>query len=341
MKKVAFITGITGQDGSYLAELLLEKNYDIYGLIRRVSTYNNLVNIEFIKDKLNLRYGDITDKSSLINILKEIKNKKYDSIEIYNLCAQSHVGLSFDSPEYTTLVNSNGVLNLLESVRNLDMDKQVKIYQASTSELYGMVQEIPQKETTPFYPRSPYAVSKLYAYWIIKNYRESYNIFCCNGILFNHESPRRGEFFVTRKVTKGLVNIIKGKSDKIVLGNLNSKRDWGHAKDYVEGMWLMLQQDKPDDYILSTGKNYTIKELVETAFKTQNIEIVWKGEGLNEIGYDKNTNKEYIFVDQLQFRPAEVDQLIGDCSKSIIKLGWKPKYSFENLIKEMIEIDLK
>ena len=341
MSKVAFITGITGQDGSYLAEFLLNKDYIIYGLVRRVSLYNNLLNIEQIKDKINIRYGDITDKSSIINILKEIKNKHTNKFEIYNLCAQSHVGLSFECPEYTTQVNSNGVLNLLEAVRNLDLEKTVKIYQASTSELYGMVQEIPQKETTPFYPRSPYAVSKLYAFWMIKNYRESYNMFCCNGLLFNHESPRRGDQFVTRKVTKGVANIIKGKADKIVLGNINAKRDWGHAKDYIEGMWLMLQQDKAEDYVLSTGQNYTIKDLIERSFKTQNIEIGWKGEGFNQIGYDLKTNKEYIFVEESQFRPAEVDELVGDCTSAKEKLGWKHKYSFDELIKEMIENDLK
>lgn len=344
MNKIVFVTGITGQDGSYLAEFLLEKNYIIYGLVRRSSTYNNLVNIEHIKDKINIRYGDITDKSSIFNILKEIKNKydgTFETFEIYNLCAQSHVGLSFDSSEYTTNVNSNGVLSLLECVRNLDLEKRTKIYQASTSELFGMVQEIPQKETTPFYPRSPYAVSKLYAFWIIKNYRESYNMFCCNGILYNHESCRRGEAFITRKVTKGLADIIKGKENKLSVGNLYAKRDWGHAKDFVRGMWLMLQQDIPDDYILSTGVSYSVKELIEVAFKTQNIEIGWKGEGFDEIGFDKNTGREYIFVDKNQIRPAEVDKLIGDCSKAKTILKWEHTYCFHDLIKEMVEYDLK
>jgi GDPmannose 4,6-dehydratase len=344
MKKKALITGVTGQDGSYLAEFLLEKNYIIFGLVRRSSTYNNLVNILDIKDKINIRYGDITDKSSIFNILKEIKNKydgSFETFEIYNLCAQSHVGLSFDSSEYTTNVNSNGVLSLLECVRNLDLEKKTKIYQASTSELFGMVQEIPQKETTPFYPRSPYAVSKLYAYWTIKNYRESYNMFCCNGILFNHESCRRGEAFITRKVTKGLADIIKGKENKLTVGNLYATRDWGHAKDFVRGMWLMLQQDTPDDYILSTGKNYSVKELIEVAFKTQNIKIEWKGEGLDEIGFDKNNGREYVFVDKNQIRPAEVDKLVGDCSKAKTTLKWEHTYCFHDLIKEMVEYDLK
>jgi len=346
MSKVAFITGITGQDGSYLAEFLLEKGYIIYGLVRRSSTYNNLINIEHIKDNINIRirYGDITDKSSIFNILKEMKNNhilnKSDFFEIYNLCAQSHVGLSFESAEYTTNVNSNGVLSLLECIRNLDMEQKVRVYQASTSELYGMVQEIPQKETTQFYPRSPYAVSKLYAHWIMKNYRESYSMFCSTGILFNHETPRRGDAFITRKVTKGLANIIKGKQQNITVGNLNAKRDWGHGKDYVVGMWLILQHDRPDDFVLSTGVNHTVRELIETAFKTQNITIGWKGEGLDEIGYDTNTQKEYIFVDKNQIRPAEVDELIGDCSKAKELLGWKHTYSFEDLIKEMVEFDL-
>jgi GDPmannose 4,6-dehydratase len=347
MSKVAFITGITGQDGSYLAEFLLEKGYIIYGLVRRSSTYNNLINIEHIKDNKNIRirYGDLTDKSSIFNILKEMKNNhllnKSQFFEVYNLAAQSHVGLSFESAEYTTNVNSNGVLSLLECIRNLDMEKCVRVYQASTSELYGMVQEIPQKETTPFYPRSPYAVSKLYAHWIMKNYRESYNMFCSTGILFNHETPRRGDAFITRKVTKGLANIIKGKQSIITVGNLNAKRDWGHGKDYVQGMWLILQHDFADDFVLSTGINHTVRELIEIAFKTQGIQIGWKGEEFDEIGYDVNTNIEYIFVDKNQIRPAEVDELIGDCSKAKTLLGWKHKYSFEDLIKEMVENDLK
>jgi GDPmannose 4,6-dehydratase len=347
MSKVAFITGITGQDGSYLAEFLLEKGYIIYGLVRRSSTYNNLINIEHIKDNKNIRirYGDLTDKSSIFNILKEMKNNhllnKSQFFEVYNLAAQSHVGLSFESAEYTTNVNSNGVLSLLECIRNLDMEKCVRVYQASTSELYGMVQEIPQKETTPFYPRSPYAVSKLYAHWIMKNYRESYNMFCSTGILFNHETPRRGDAFITRKVTKGLANIVKGKQSIITVGNLNAKRDWGHGKDYVQGMWLILQHDFADDFVLSTGINHTVRELIEIAFKTQGIQIGWKGEEFDEIGYDVNTNIEYIFVDKNQIRPAEVDELIGDCSKAKTLLGWKHKYSFEDLIKEMVENDLK
>jgi GDPmannose 4,6-dehydratase len=346
MNKIAFITGITGQDGSYLAEFLLEKNYKIYGLVRRCSTYNNLINIENIKNNINIRYGDITDKSSIFNVFKEIKNNDIplmteDSyVEIYNLCAQSHVGLSFESAEYTTNVNSNGVLSLLECVRNLDLEKKVRIYQASTSELYGMVQEIPQKETTQFYPRSPYAVSKLYAFWIMKNYRESYGMFCSNGILFNHESPRRGEAFVTRRITKNLARILKGETDRITIGNLNAKRDWGHAKDFVEGMWLILQHDRPDDFVLSTGVNHTVRKLIEVAFKTQNIQIEWKGEGFDEIGYDINTGREYIFVDKNQIRPAEVDELVGDCSKTKNTLGWQHKYSFEDLIKEMVDYDL-
>jgi len=349
MNKVAFITGITGQDGSYLAEFLLEKGYTIYGLVRRSSTYNNLINIDHIKNNVNIkiRYGDITDKSSIFNILKEMKNnhiinpQQSEFFEIYNLCAQSHVGLSFESAEYTTNVNSNGVLSLLECIRNLDMEKIVRVYQASTSELYGMVQQVPQTETTPFYPRSPYAISKLYAFWIMKNYRESYGMFCSNGILYNHETPRRGDAFITRKVTKGLANIIKGKQSIITVGNLNAKRDWGHGKDFVVGMWLILQHDKADDFVLSTGVNHSVRELIEIAFRTQNIQIGWKGKDLDEVGYDVNTNIEYIFVDKNQIRPAEVDTLIGDCTKAKELLGWKHTYSFEDLIKEMVDNDLE
>lgn len=340
--KVALITGINGQDGSYLAELLLEKKYEVWGIIRRSSDINTN-RIDHIYDKLKLVYGDLTDGLSLVTIFSNIKNcyKNIDRLEVYNLGAMSHVKVSFEIPEYTANVDGIGTLRLLEAIRSNGLEKICRFYQASTSELYGKVQEIPQKETTPFYPRSPYGVAKLYGYWITQNYRESYNMYCCNGILFNHESPRRGPTFVTRKITKGLNMILKGEKDKLVLGNINSLRDWGHAKDFVYGMWLMLQQDIPEDYILSTNECHSVREFIEKSFKIKGFSIKWKGKDLNEIGYDEKTGKELIFISEDYFRPAEVDELIGDSTKAITKLGWIKKYSFDELIKEMVEYDCK
>ena len=308
--KFALITGICGQDGSYLAELLLEKRYTVYGLIRRSSSINTK-RIDHIYSQLILRYGDLSDSSSITRILNEIKSKNPKIIEIYNLGAMSHVKVSFEVPEYTGDVDGLGVLRLLDSVLSLGIKDIVRFYQASSSELYGKVQEIPQTENTPFYPRSPYGVAKLYGYWITKNYRESYNLFACNGILFNHESPRRGETFVTRKITIGLGKIISGKSECLVLGNLDSQRDWGHARDYVYGMWLMLQQEKPDDYVLATNEVHSVREFVEKAFSLKGYNIKWRGQGISEIGYDFNTGKELIFISEKYFRPAEVDFLLG------------------------------
>ena len=332
--KLALITGINGQDGSYLAELLLEKGYVIYGLIRRSSSINTK-RIDHIYEHLLLRYGDLSDSSSITKILNEIKEHP-GIIEIYNLGAMSHVKVSFDIPEYTGDIDGLGTLRILDSVLALGLKDRVKFYQASSSELYGKVTQIPQTEKTPFYPRSPYGVAKLYAYWITKNYRESYNFFACNGILFNHESPRRGETFVTKKITMALDGIINGTQEYLVLGNLNAKRDWGHAKDYVYGMWLMMQHDFPEDYVLATNKMHSVREFVEKAFQLQGFNICWKGENINEIGYDSITGRELIFVDPRYFRPAEVDLLIGDPSKAEYELNWKPKISFDQLIKEMV-----
>jgi GDPmannose 4,6-dehydratase len=339
--RVALITGITGQDGSYLAEFLLEKNYDVWGIIRRSSNINTY-RIENIFKKIHLRYGDLSDGVNLLNILHEIKNKYTDleQFEIYNLAAMSHVKVSFDMPEYTGNIDGLGVLRLLEASRNcgIPIDK-IKFYQASTSEMYGKVMEVPQKETTPFYPRSPYGVAKLYGFWITKNYRESYGMYACSGILFNHESPRRGHNFVTRKITLGLSKILKGQDDKLVLGNINSLRDWGHAKDYVRGMWLILQQKTPDDYILATNEYHSVREFVEKSFALKGFEIKWKGEGLDEIGYDKNTGKELIFISEKYFRPAEVDELLGDATRANTELGWTQEYSFDDLVREMVNND--
>jgi GDPmannose 4,6-dehydratase len=339
--KVALITGITGQDGSYLAEFLLEKNYDVWGILRRVSSINTN-RINHIFDKLILRYGDLTDMSVILNILLEIKNTYplLEQLEIYNLGAMSHVKISFEMPVYTCDVDAMGTIRLLESIRicGIPFDK-VKFYQASTSEMYGKVVEVPQKETTPFYPRSPYGVAKLYSYWITKNYRESYGIFACSGILFNHESPRRGHNFVTRKITIALSNIIKGKQDKLVLGNINSLRDWGHAKDYIEGMWLMLQQNTPEDYVLSTNEYHSVREFIEKTFLLKGFNIKWKGEGIDEVGYDETTGRDLIFISSKYFRPAEVDELLGDSTKARNELGWTPKYSFDDLIKDMVDVD--
>lgn len=341
MKK-AFITGITGQDGSYLAEFLLDKGYEVHGLIRR-SSINKLDRIQhLIKDvhrkdlKLFVHYGDMTDSSNLIRLLQEIQPD-----EIYNLAAQSHVKVSFDVPEFTADSDAIGTLRLLEAVRILKLEKKTKIYQASTSELYGKVQEIPQKETTPFYPRSPYGVAKLYAYWITKNYRESYEMFTVNGILFNHESPRRGETFVTRKITLGVSNIVKGKQEKLFMGNLDSKRDWGYAKEYVECMWLMLQQNEPEDFVIATGETHTVREFIELAFKKAGIDLIWQGEGVNEKGIDSKTGKVLVEIDPWYFRPAEVELLIGDPSKAKEKLNWESKIKFEELVGLMMESDLK
>jgi GDPmannose 4,6-dehydratase len=340
MKK-AIITGITGQDGSYLAEFLYEKGYEIHGIIRRGSSFNTWRIDHLYKDyhyaeRFFLHYGDLTDSTNLIRLIKKIEPD-----EIYNLGAQSHVKVSFDVPEYTANSDALGVLRILEAVRLLDMTKKVKIYQASTSELYGKIQETPQTEETPFYPRSPYGVAKLYAYWIIRNYREAYDMYACNGILFNHESPRRGQTFVTRKVTMGLAKIKMGQQDKIYLGNLEAKRDWGYAKEFVEAMWLMLQQDKPRDYVIATGETHSVRELVEETCKALEIEIEWKGEGINEVGIDKKTGKTIVEIDPEYFRPTEVDLLIGDGSKAQKELGWKPKTKFKDLVKLMAESDLE
>ena len=346
-KKIALITGITGQDGSYLAEFLIEKGYEVHGLLRRSSSFNtgrieHLYLDEWVRDMkkerlINLHWADMTDSSSLIRIIGEVK-----PTEIYNLAAQSHVKVSFDVPEYTAHTDAVGVLRLLEAVRICGLEKVCKIYQASTSELFGKVQEVPQKETTPFYPRSPYAVAKLYGYWIMKNYRESYGMFCCNGILFNHESERRGENFVTRKITLAAARISQGLQDKLYLGNLSAQRDWGYAKDYVECMWLILQEKEPDDFVIATGEMYTVRTFCTAAFKEVGIEIEWRGEGINEKGYNKATNQPIVEVDPKYFRPAEVEQLLGDPTKAKTKLGWNPrKTTFEQLVKIMVEHDIK
>ena len=335
---IALITGITGQDGSYLSELLLKKNYIVWGIVRRSSTINTQ-RIEHIRNNLVLKYGDLTDNTCLVSILSQIKNNypNLNKLEIYNLGAMSQVKVSFEIPEYSTDVNANGTLRLLEAIKNCGYLDKIRFYQASTSELYGKVCETPQTEKTPFYPRSPYAISKLYSYWIVKNYREAYNLFACNGILFNHESPRRGLTFVTRKITRGLKKILNGEEDKLVLGNIDSKRDWGHAADYVEGMWLVLQQEIPDDFVLSTNETHSVREFIEKSFSLKGIDIKWKGTGTNEIGYDCKTNRELIFISEKYFRPTEVDLLLGDSTKARQQLGWRPKYNFCQLVKEMVE----
>lgn len=331
--KTALITGITGQDGSYLAELLLEKGYKVYGLMRRKSKLD-FGNVEHLKNEIEFIYGDMSDYVSLVNALK---NSKAD--EIYNLAAQSFVGTSWQQPIVTSKINALGAVNLLEALRVIKPES--KFYQASTSEMFGLVREIPQRETTPFYPRSPYGVSKLYGHWITKNYRESYNIFACCGILFNHESERRGKEFVTRKITEAAAKIKLGIQEKLELGNLEAKRDWGHAKDYVKAMWLMLQQDNPDDYIIATGETHKVREFASIAFKLLNIDIEWIDEGAQEKGIDKNTGKVLIEVNPKFFRPAEVDILLGDPSKAEKKLGWTRKISFEELVRRMVESDYK
>ncbi len=328
MKK-ALITGITGQDGSYLAELLLEKGYEVHGIIRRASLINTH-RIDHIYDRIKLHYGDLTDSTNLVRVIQQVQPD-----EIYNLGAQSHVKVSFEMPEYTGQTDGLGTLRILEAVRLLGMESKTRIYQASTSEMFGKVQEIPQKETTPFYPRSPYGVAKVYGYWIVKNYRESYGLHASSGILFNHESPRRGETFVTRKITRGLSRISTGQQDILYLGNLNAKRDWGHAKDFVEAMWLMLQQDEADDYVIATGDQYSVREFIEAAAPYFGMKIAWEGEGLNEVGIDKLTKREIVRVSSKYFRPAEVETLLGDPTKAKEKLGWEPKISFEQLVEDM------
>ena len=339
MKK-ALITGITGQDGSYLAELLLEKGYEVHGIIRRASSFNtgrinHLYQDPHVNDvKMFLHYGDLTDSSGISRLIEKIQPD-----EIYNLAAQSHVGVSFESPEYTADVTGLGTLRLLDAIK--DTKVKTKFYQASTSELFGLIQDDIQNEETPFYPRSPYGVAKLYSFWITKNYRESYDMYACNGILFNHESPRRGETFVTKKITRGLARILSGKDDCLYLGNLDAKRDWGYAKDYVEGMWRMLQQDKPEDIVLATGETHSVREFVEESCKIAGIDLDWQGEEENEIGIDKNTGKTIIKIDPRYYRPAEVEVLLGDPTKAKEKLGWTPTTTFKDLVKMMMEDDLK
>jgi GDPmannose 4,6-dehydratase len=344
--KVAFITGITGQDGSYLAELLLEKNYKVYGL-KRHHSFMNTTRIDHILNNISFFYGDMNDGQSLITALSKIKadnfteNTDTPRFEIYNLAAQSHVHISFAMPEYTANSDGIGVLKILEAIRSLNMIEYTRFYQASTSEMFGLVQEIPQRETTPFYPRSPYGVAKLYAHWITKNYRESYNMYACSGILFNHESPRRGQNFVTRKITLGISKILKGSDKPIELGNLDALRDWGHAKDYVYGMWLMLQQNKPEDYVLATGEQYSVRRFLEVAFAEVGITVRWEGVGIDEKGYDNKTNKLLVIINPYYFRPSEVESLLGDCTKAKENLGWVKKISFLDLVKEMVEADIK
>jgi len=337
MNKIALITGITGQDGSYLAEFLLEKGYKVHGIIRRSSSFNTGRIDHIIKDKkfndcFFFHHGDVTDASNLNRLLEKIKPD-----EIYNLAAQSHVKVSFEIPDYTAQVDALGTLRFLDAIRETHL--KTKFYQASTSELFGKVREIPQSENTPFYPRSPYGVAKLYAYWIIVNYREAYNLFACNGLLFNHESPRRGETFVTRKITLAAARIKEGIQDTLYLGNLDAKRDWGYAPEYCEGMWRMLQQDEPDDYVIATGINHTIREFAELTFKELNMDIEWQGRGEKEIGTNRKTGKKIIGIDEKYYRPTEVDQLLGDPTKAKEKLGWETKTSFEELIKIMVHSD--
>ena len=341
MIKKALITGITGQDGAYLAELLLGKGYEVHGIKRRSSLFNTDRIDHLYQDphekspKFFLHHGDLTDSSSLVRIIQEVQPD-----ELYNLAAQSHVAVSFEEPEYTANSDALGALRILEAIRILGLEKKTRYYQASTSELFGEVQEIPQNEKTPFHPRSPYAVAKLYAYWITINYREAYGIYACNGILFNHESPIRGETFVTRKITRALTRIKLGLQDSLYLGNMDAKRDWGHAKDYVEMQWLMLQQDKPEDFTISTGVQYSVRDFVNIAAKELDIELKWDGRGVNETGVDINTGKTIVRVDSRYFRPTEVETLLGDSTKAREKLGWTPKISFEELVKEMVTCDL-
>jgi GDPmannose 4,6-dehydratase len=344
MSRVAFITGITGQDGSYLAELLLEKDYFVHGLIRRCSLINtDRIEHIFSNNRLKLHYGDMTDGACLYSCLAQIKSAYPDTVvlEIYNLAAQSHVKVSFEMPEYTADTDAFGVLKLLEAIRNNGLESVARFYQASTSELYGLVQETPQSETTPFYPRSPYGVAKLYAYWIVKNYREAYGMFACNGILFNHESERRAHNFVTRKITLGLGKILRGETDRLVMGNIDSLRDWGHARDYVEGMWRILQHDSADDFVLSTGEMHSVREFIEKAFLLRGFQIKWRGSGVDEVGYDEITGRDLVFIDAKYFRPTEVDLLLGNSQKARSLLGWTPSTSFDELVRVMVEQDAK
>ncbi len=342
MKKRALITGVTGQDGAYLAEFLLGKGYEVHGIKRRASLFNtdridhlyqdpHVNNRNFI-----LHYGDLTDSSSLMRVVQQVQPD-----EIYNLAAQSHVAVSFEEPEYTANSDALGTLRLLEAMRILGLEKKTRFYQASTSELYGLVQEIPQKESTPFYPRSPYAVAKLYAYWITVNYREAYGMYACNGILFNHESPVRGETFVTRKITRALARIKLGLQDCLYLGNLDAKRDWGHAKDYVEMQWLMLQQEQPEDFVIATGEQHSVRDFVNAAARELGIVVIWKGAGVEEKGFDEATGRCIVAVDPRYFRPTEVETLLGDASKAKAKLGWAPRIKFKELVAEMVREDLK
>ena len=341
-RKVALITGVTGQDGAYLSELLLKKNYEVHGIKRRASSFNTSRIDHLYQDKHKenvnffLHYGDLTDATNLIRIIQEVQPD-----EVYNLGAQSHVKVSFEIPEYTANSDALGTLRILEAIRILKLEKKIKFYQASTSELYGKSQEVPQNEKTPFYPRSPYGVAKLYAFWIVKNYREAYGMFACNGILFNHESPIRGETFVTRKITRAAVKIKLGVQKKLYLGNLDAKRDWGHAKDYVDGMWRMLQYENAEDFVLATGKTNTIREFCNLSFQELGIKINWKGKGENEVGLDASTGKEIILIDSNYYRPTEVDLLVGDASKAKKLLDWEPQNNLNSLIKEMINSDYK
>lgn len=342
MVKIAFITGITGQDGSYLAELLLNKGYTVHGLVRRCSTHNNTVKISHLLTNNNLviHYGDLTDSMRIQSILNTIVSNNFEVLEIYNLAALSHVYQSFDAPEYTAQCNGISLLYILDWIKISPYKDKIRFYQASTSELYGQVQGWPQNEKTPFYPRSPYGVAKLYAFWIVKNYRESYGIFAVNGILFNHESPRRGEDFITRKITLGVSNIIKGKQEYIEVGNIDAQRDWGHAKDFVEGMWRMLQHHESRDWILATGKEYSVRECITYAFKLKDIDIVWEGKGKDEIGYAKDTRKVLVKINPIFFRPAEVEKLLGDPTDAKTILGWNPRYDFYSIIEEMLTSDV-
>ncbi|MED4583106.1 GDP-mannose 4,6-dehydratase [Brevibacillus choshinensis] len=341
MKKVALVTGVTGQDGAYLSEFLLEKGYEVHGVKRRASSFNTDRIDHLYQDKHDedsrffLHYGDLTDSTNLIRIIQEVQPD-----EIYNLAAQSHVKVSFETPEYTANADGIGTLRLLEAIRILGLTEKTRFYQASTSELYGLVQEVPQRETTPFYPRSPYAVAKLYAYWITVNYREAYRMFACNGILFNHESPLRGETFVTRKITRASARIRLGLQDKLYLGNLDAKRDWGYAKDYVKAMWLMLQQEVPEDFVIATGETHSVREFVELAFRENGIELAWRGHGVEEVGIHQQTGKVLVQVDPLYFRPTEVDLLLGNPEKARRVLGWEPECTFAELVRSMVQSDL-
>eukprot|EP00058_Branchiostoma_floridae_P013079 XP_002598567.1 hypothetical protein BRAFLDRAFT_118331 [Branchiostoma floridae] len=342
--KVALITGISGQDGSYLAEFLLEKGYEVHGILRRASTFNTgrIVHLygnpqtHTESNNFHLHYGDMTDSTCLMKVIAEVRPD-----EVYNLAAQSHVKVSFDLAEYTANVDGVGVLRILDAIRATGLSDTTRFYQASSSEMFGLVQEVPQRETTPFYPRSPYGAAKLYAYWVVVNYREAYDMFACNGILFNHESPRRGETFVTRKITRGVAKILLGQQNHITLGNLDAKRDWGHAKDYVKAMWLMLQHEKPEDFVIATGTSYSVREFVVASFKHIGVDIIWEGTGLDEVGKDRTTGTVRVRVSKKYYRPAEVEFLQGDSTKARKTLGWKPSVSFEDLVAEMVDADIE